>query len=50
MDGFILLALVVIYLTISYVPVSETPKKTWQSHRTEQVSRNNSEAGRDARG
>ena len=28
MDAFILLALVVIYVTISYVPVSETPKKT----------------------
>ena len=27
MDAFIFLALVVIYVTISYVPVSETPKR-----------------------
>jgi hypothetical protein len=50
MDGFILLALVVIYLTISYVPVSETPKNTWQSHGAEQAARNDSEAARDPRG
>jgi hypothetical protein len=49
MDAFILLALVVIYLTISYVPISEGTKKTWQSHRSEQSSPNNSEADRNAR-
>ena len=38
MDAFILLVLVVIYVTISYLPMSEMPKKTWESNRTEQSS------------
>ena len=46
MDAFILLALVVIYVTISYVPVSETTKKTWESNRTEQSSRGGAEPDR----
>ena len=46
MDAFILLALVVIYVTISYVPVCETPKKAWESNRTEQSSRDDPTAGR----
>jgi hypothetical protein len=38
MDALILLALVVIYVSISYVPVSETPKKTCESNRAEPSS------------
>jgi hypothetical protein len=43
MDGFLLLALIVIYVTISYVPISQAPKNTWQIDRPEQASRSNSE-------
>jgi hypothetical protein len=43
MYEFLFLALVIIYLAICYVPVSETPKDNWQSHRNEQSSHGNSE-------
>ncbi len=32
MNEFLLLALLVVYLVISYVPISEGPKGTWTSH------------------
>jgi hypothetical protein len=41
MDGILLLALIVIYLTISYVPISQTPKNTWQTDRNKPTTRTN---------
>jgi hypothetical protein len=43
MDGFLLLALVVIYVTISYVPISQVRKNTWQTGRNEHTTQSNSE-------
>jgi hypothetical protein len=43
MNEFLLLALVIIYLVISYVPISGAPKATWQSHRNERSSQGNPE-------
>jgi len=46
MHEFLLLALVIIYLVISYVPtseVSEVSKDTRQSHRNERSSQGNAE-------
>ena len=47
MDAFIFLALIVIYVTISYVPVSEMPKRIGKSNRTEQSSRAGAEPDRN---
>jgi hypothetical protein len=43
MNEFLLLALVIIYLVISYVPISGSPKPTWQSPPSEQSADGNSE-------
>jgi hypothetical protein len=32
MNEFLLLVLIIIYLVISYVPISGAPKPTWQTH------------------
>jgi len=50
MNEFLLLALVVIYLVVSYVPISEVSKDTWQSQlneRTSQGSTQTDATGRD---
>jgi hypothetical protein len=44
MNEFLLLALVIIYLAISYVPVSGTAKGNWQSHGNERTSHNSADA------
>jgi hypothetical protein len=41
MNEFLLLALVIIYLVISYVPISGAPTPTWQSQPNEQSSDGN---------
>jgi hypothetical protein len=48
MNEFLLLALIIIYLAISYVPISGAPKPTWQGQRNEQSLPGNAEtdAGR----
>jgi hypothetical protein len=46
MNEFLLLVLVIIYLVISYAPISGTPKPTWQSRRNDRSSDSNAE--RDA--
>jgi hypothetical protein len=38
MNEFLLLALVIIYLVISYVPISGAPPPTWQSQPNERSS------------
>jgi hypothetical protein len=43
MNEFLLLALVIIYLVISYVPISGAPTATWQSQRNEKSSDGNVE-------
>jgi hypothetical protein len=43
MNEFLLLALVIVYLVISYVPISEVSKNTWQSQRNERSSQGNPE-------
>jgi|GEM_PF-1038357 len=43
MHEFLLLALVIIYLVISYVPTSEVSKDTRQSQRNERSSQGNPE-------
>ena len=43
MNEFLLLALVVIYLVISYAPISDASKGTWQSQRNERTSQGNPE-------
>jgi len=43
MHEFLLLALVIIYLVISYVPTSDASKDTRQSQRHERSSQGNSE-------
>jgi hypothetical protein len=43
MNEFLLLALVIVYLVISYVPISGAPTPTWQSQRNEQSSDGNAE-------
>jgi hypothetical protein len=43
MNEFLLLALVIIYLVISYVPISSAPKPTWQIQRNERSSDGNAE-------
>jgi preprotein translocase subunit SecY len=49
MNEFLLLALVIIYLVISYVPISGAPKATWQSDREERSSHGITETGTGTR-
>ena len=48
MNEFLLLALVIIYVVISYVPISGAPKATWQGQANERSAHGNIEpdAGR----
>jgi hypothetical protein len=43
MNEFLLLALVIIYLVISYVPISGAPKPTWQIEPTGRSADGNAE-------
>jgi hypothetical protein len=43
MYEFLLLALVVVYLAVSYAPISQAPKDTGETHGSEQSSRGNGE-------
>jgi hypothetical protein len=43
MNEFLLLALVIIYLVISYVPISGAPKPPWQTQPSEQSADGNAE-------
>jgi hypothetical protein len=43
MNEFLFLALVIIYLVISYLPISGASKPTWQSHRNDHSSHGNAE-------
>ena len=43
MNEFLLLALVVIYLVISYVPISEVSKDTRQTQRNERITQGSPE-------
>jgi preprotein translocase subunit SecY len=43
MNEFLLFALVIVYLVISYVPISGAPKATSQGHRNERSSYGNAE-------
>jgi hypothetical protein len=43
MNEFLLVALVIIYLVITYVPISETPKGDWQNRRDDRFSHRNAE-------
>ena len=48
MNEFLLLALVIIYLVISYVPISGAPKPTWLIQRDERSSSSDGNAETDA--
>jgi hypothetical protein len=43
MNEFLLVALVIVYLLITYVPISEAPKGDWQSRRDDRFSHGNAE-------
>jgi hypothetical protein len=43
MNEFLLLALVIIYLVISYVPISAAPEPTWQGQSNERSAHGNTE-------
>jgi hypothetical protein len=43
MHEFLLLALVIIYLVISYAPISGAPKPTWQDQHNEPSSQGSPE-------
>jgi hypothetical protein len=43
MNEFLLEALVVIYLVITYVPISDAPKGAWQSRLNDHSSHGNAE-------
>ena len=43
MNEFLLLALVIVYLVISYVPISGAPKPTWQGQPNEHSAAGNPE-------
>ena len=49
MNEFLLLVLVIIYLVISYVPISGAPKATWQSHRHDRSSHGNAKTNAGTR-
>jgi hypothetical protein len=49
MNEFLLLALVIIYLVISYAPISGASKPTWQSQRDERSSQRNVETNAGTR-
>jgi hypothetical protein len=43
MNEFLLLVLVIVYLVISYVPISGAPKPTWQGQSNERSAHGNTE-------
>jgi hypothetical protein len=43
MNEFLLLALVMIYLVISYAPISAEPEPTWQGQSNERSAHGNTE-------
>jgi hypothetical protein len=43
MNEFLLVALIVVYLVITYVPISEAPKGDWHSRRDDRFSHGNAE-------
>ena len=43
MYEFLLLTLVIVYVVISYVPISDATKGNWQKHRNQQSSPGNTE-------
>jgi hypothetical protein len=43
MNEFLLLTLVIVYVVISYVPISDDHKSNWQKHRNRQSSPGNTE-------
>jgi hypothetical protein len=43
MNEFLLVALVIVYMLITYVPISEAPKGDWQSRRDDRFSHGNAE-------
>jgi hypothetical protein len=43
MNEFLLVALVIVYMLITYVPISEAPKGEWQSRRDDRFSQGNPE-------
>jgi hypothetical protein len=49
MNEFLLLALVIVYLVISYVPISGAPKVTWQAQPNERSAHGNIETNADTR-
>jgi hypothetical protein len=49
MNEFLLLALIIIYLAISYVPISGAPKDTWQNQSKERSSHGNAEPDASSR-
>jgi preprotein translocase subunit SecY len=49
MNEFLLLALVIVYLVISYVPISGAPKATWQAQPNERSADGDIETNAGAR-
>jgi len=49
MNEYLLLALVIVYLVITYVPISEAPKDNWQSRRDDRFPHGNAETERGTR-
>jgi hypothetical protein len=49
MNEFLLLALVIIYLAISYAPISQASKGTWRRRRSERSSRRNDATDENSR-
>jgi hypothetical protein len=43
MNEFLLLTLVIVYVVISYVPISDDHNSNWQKHRNQQSSPGNTE-------
>ena len=43
MNEFLLLTLIIVYVVISYVPISDAHKGNWQSHRNQQSSSGDAE-------
>lgn len=43
MNEFLLLTLIIVYVVISYVPISDAHKGNWQSHRNQQSSSGDTE-------
>jgi hypothetical protein len=49
MIEFLLLALAIVYLVISYVPISGAPKATWQAQPNERSAHGNTETNAGTR-